>query len=203
MKKFLISFGVIVLMFCLCFSAFPANRLRVSGDNSWVAFVNGEKVGQGNDWQAVGVYEFKLLKGGAVIAIYVHDAEPGASGRGGALADVVLDDGKYYGSDKTWKAQAGVPIEQRKDGWEKVDYDDSKWGNATQMEQFGSGIWGFGAETMKKNGLKDPDCKAYWVWAGPNDVADDIYLRFVLPGTILTQVDLRGKLATSWGSLKK
>jgi hypothetical protein len=36
-----------------------------------------------------------------VIAVYVHDAEPGNAGRGGALVDVILDDGTYFGSDKT------------------------------------------------------------------------------------------------------
>ena len=42
-----------------------------------------------------------------VIAVYVHDAEPGKAGRGGALIDVILDDGTYFGSDKTWKANVG------------------------------------------------------------------------------------------------
>lgn len=203
MKRVLISFIVVTIILSFCFTASAANKLRVSGDNAWAAFVNGEKVGEGNDWQAVGVYNFSLKNGGAVIAIYVHDAEPGASGRGGALADIVLDDGRYFGTDKTWKANAGKPIAERKDGWEKMDFDDSKWEAATQMDQFGGGIWGFGAATMKANGLKDPDCKAYWVWAGPNDVADDIYLRFKIPGTQLTPVNSAGKLAISWGSIKK
>ncbi len=201
MKKSFISLTTVLILLTICFSASAANRLRVSGDNAWVAFVNGKKVGEGNDWQAVGEYTFDLIGGGAVIAIYVHDAEPGASGRGGALADVVLDDGRYFGSDKTWKANAGKPIAERKDGWERIDYDDSKWEPATQMDKFGSGIWGFGADIMRKV-LKNPDCNAYWVWAGPNDVADDIYLRFTIPGTQLTPVKSAGKATTFWGSLK-
>ena len=203
MKRFILSIFVFTLAMGFCFSASAANRLRVSGDNTWVAFVNGEKVGEGSDWQAVGVYEFDLMNGGAVIAIYIHDAEPGAAGVGGALADIVLDDGSYYGSDETWKADAGDPIEQRNDGWETVDYDDSGWENAHQMDQFGAGVWGGGTAAMKNNGLSDPDCTAYWVWAGPNDGADEVYLRFTIPGTIVTAVKSAGKLATSWGSLKK
>lgn len=200
MRRFSILFVVGLLSLILCLSVSAANLLRVSGDNTWVAFVNGQKVGEGNDWQAVGVYPFNLINGGAVIAIYVHDLEPGASGVGGALADIVLDDGRYYGSDKTWKANAGEPIAKRNDGWEKINYDDSKWGAAHQMEQFGAGVWGFGAATMRTNGLQNPDCKAYWVWAGPNDVADDIYLRFTIPGT--TAVDYAVKSTVTWGNIK-
>ncbi|MBD3182922.1 hypothetical protein GF312_11565 [Candidatus Poribacteria bacterium] len=71
------------------------------------------------------------------------------------------------------------------------------------MDQFGVGVWGFGAATMQTNGLQDPDCTAFWVWAGPNDAANDIYLRFTIPGTAVTPVKSAGKLAVSWGSLKK
>ena len=203
MKRFILGVFVFTLAIGFCFSASAANRLRVSGDNTWVAFVNGEKVGEGSDWQAVGVYEFNLMNGGGVIAIYIHDAEPGAAGVGGALADIALDNGSYYGSDNTWKADAGDPIAQRNDGWEMVDFDDSGWENAHQMDQFGAGVWGGGTAAMKNNGLSDPDCTAYWVWAGPNDGADEVYLRFTIPGTIVTAVKSSGKLATSWGSLKK
>ena len=51
--------------------------LRVSGDNTWIAFINGEEVAASGNWQAPTVSEFKLDKGFAQIAVYVHDAEPG------------------------------------------------------------------------------------------------------------------------------
>jgi len=89
MQKRMIFAVVILFSLGTCLSAVAANRLRVSGDNNWVAFVNGEQVGEGSDWQAVGDYEFDLVNGGAVIAVYIHDAEPGAAGVGGALADIV------------------------------------------------------------------------------------------------------------------
>jgi len=199
-----ITFSTVVMVVVLCIlsasiAVAQKGKLRISGDNSWIGFVNGEKVAEGADWQAPSVSEFTLKDGSAVIAVYVHDAEPGASGRGGALVDVVLDDGRYFGSDENWKANAGPPIADRKDGWEKPGFDDSKWEKATQMDQFGSGIWGFGADTMRKI-LKDPDCIAYWVWAGPNDVADDIYLRLTIGKP--TAVHSIGKLAVTWGNMK-
>jgi hypothetical protein len=170
----------------------------VSGDNSWTVFVNGEKVAEGADWQVPSVSDFSM-DGYAVIAVYVHDAEPGAAGVGGALADVVLEDGRYFGSDETWKADAGSPLEERNDGWEQPDFDDSSWENAHQMDQFGGGVWGFGADTMSQV-LHDPDCTAYWVWAGPNDAADDIYLRLTIGQ--LTPVEFKNKLAIRWADLK-
>ncbi len=199
MQKRLIFAVVILFSLGMCLSAVAANRLRVSGDNTWVAFVNGEQVGEGSDWQAVGDYEFDLIDGGAVIAIYIHDAEPGAAGVGGALADIVLDDGGYFGSDASWKADAGDPIADRNDGWETMGFDDSGWESAFQLDQFGSGVWGGGAATMRQV-LNNPDCTAFWVWAGPNDGADEVYLRFTIPGA--SPVEPVKKTATVWGQIK-
>lgn len=199
MQKRMIFAVAILFSLGMCLSAVAANRLRVSGDNTWVAFVNGEQVGEGSDWQAVGEYEFDLIDGGAVIAIYIHDAEPGAAGVGGALADIVLDDGGYFGSDETWKADAGDPIADRNDGWETIGFDDSGWEPAFQLDQFGGGVWGGGAAAMRQV-LNNPDCTAFWVWAGPNDGADEVYLRFTIPGT--SPVEPVKKTATAWGQIK-
>ena len=77
--------------------------LRISGDNSWVVFIDGTEVAKGANWQASTVTEFELKKDSAVIAIYVHDAEPGAAGRGGFLANIILNDKlKYIGYRWAW-----------------------------------------------------------------------------------------------------
>ncbi|MCY3551768.1 MAG: hypothetical protein OXH39_15005 [Candidatus Poribacteria bacterium] len=175
--------------------------LRVSGDNTWVAFINGEEVAASGNWQAPTVSEFDLDKGFAQIAVYVHDAEPGAAGRGGFLADIILDaKPDYIGTGEDgWRCDTGDPIGDRKDGWEKTDFDDSKWEDELEIyEKFGAGIWGFGAAIMQQI-LKDPDCEANWVWCGPNDVEDDIYFRYTI-GTL--SVEPEDKLATTWGTLK-
>ena len=175
--------------------------LRVSGDNTWTAFINGEEVAQSGNWQAPTVSDFTLKNGSAIIAVYVHDAEPGAAGRGGFLADIILDDKPDYigtGEDG-WRCDTDDPIASRKDGWEKVDFDDSKWEDELEIyEKFGEGIWGFGAPQMAQI-LKDPDCEANWVWCGPNDVEDDIYFRYTI-GTL--PVEPQDKLATTWARIK-
>lgn len=175
--------------------------LRVSGDNTWTAFIDGEEVAQSGNWQAPTVSEFTLKNGFAQIAVYVHDAEPGAAGRGGFLADIILDDKPDYigtGEDG-WRCDTGKPIADRNDGWEKVDFDDSKWEDELEIyEKFGGGIWGFGAAIMGEI-LKDPDCEANWVWCGPNDAEDDIYFRYTI-GTL--SVEPQDKLATTWARIK-
>lgn len=175
--------------------------LRVSGDNTWTAFIDGKEVAQSENWQAPTVSEFTLKNGFAVIAVYVHDAEPGNAGRGGFLADIILDaKPDYIGTGEDgWRCDTGKPIADRKDGWEKVDFDDSKWEDELEIyEKFGEGIWGFGAAQMRQI-LNDPDCEANWVWCGPNDVEDDIYFRYTI-GTL--PVEPQDKLATTWARIK-
>ena len=198
MKKLSIFIFIVI---CLTASSVWAAKLRINGDNTWVGFINGEQVAEGDNWQVATVTEFEMPDGYAIIGVYVHDAEPGASGRGGALFDVILDDGEYIPSDETWKADAGPPLAERNDGWETVDFDDSGWENATQLDPFGSGIWGFGAATMRET-LNNPDSTAYWVWAGPNDVEDDVYFRKIVGELPPTPVQPQCKVTTTWGSLK-
>ena len=176
--------------------------LRVSGDNTWIAYVNGEKVAEHIHWNQPTTSEFELDDGFAVIAVYVHDAEPGGAGSGGFLADIILDDKPdYIGTgEEGWRCQAGKPIAQRNDGWEKVDFDDSDWETDLQIyEKFGGGIWAGGADAMR-NTFQNPDCTANWVWCGPNNVEDDIYFRYTI-GQL--PVEPKDKLTTSWAKIKR
>jgi hypothetical protein len=200
---FLFAIGV-----SFSFAKAKKGTLRVSGDNTWAAFIDGEKVAEGADWEHPTVSEFQLKDGFAVIAVYVHDAEPGGAGSGGFLADIILDDGTYIGTsdykgDKKdtwpgWKSDGGKLLNDRKDGWEKIKFDDSKWVEPQEYEQFGGGIWGFGAAIMKQT-LHDPDCTAHWIWHGPYNVQDDVYFRYTI-GTFA--VNPGEKLTTTWGQIK-
>ncbi len=196
----LIMFGVVFLIQTT--NAVPKNgRLRVSGDNTWIAYVNGEKVAEHIHWNQPTVSEFELDKGFAVIAVYVHDAEPGNAGRGGFLADIILDDKpEYIGTgEEGWRCEAGKPIAERNDGWEKIGFDDSDWETDLEiMDKFGAGIWAGGAAAMQ-GFFKEPECTANWVWCGPNDVEDDIYFRYTI-GEL--PVEPGGKITTTWGALK-
>ena len=197
-----------VILLLVMFSAFQAlaaeptkGVLRMSGDNSWEAYVHGEKVGEGANWQAVGAYEFDLKSGSAVIAIHVHDAEPGAAGVGGALADIVLDDDTYFGTgieEGEWKASADDSF-LKDDAWIDPNFDDSDWEEPVVYDLFGAGVWGFGAAAMNAV-LHDPDCTAFWIWAGPNDAADEVFFRFTIGENVA--VEPQSKVATMWGQIK-
>jgi hypothetical protein len=214
MTKITSILGLIaVLLFAVgapsAFAKAKKGTVRVSGDNTWNVFIDGEQVASGADWQRPTVSDFDLKDGFAVIAIYVHDAEPGGAGSGGFLADIILDDGTYIGTsdyegDKEdtwpgWKSDGGgKPLNDRKDGWEKVNFDDSKWAEPQEYELFGGGIWGFGAAVMKQT-LHDPECTAHWIWHGPNNVEDEVYFRYTI-GELA--VSSGGKLTTTWGQIK-
>ena len=191
-----------LLVFALMPALGHSAQVRVSGDNNWQVYHDGELIAEGADWQAPTVTDFNLdANGFALIAIYVHDAEPGAAGKGGFLADIVLDNGDYISTnadDPGWKCDSGDPVENRNDGWNEIGFDDSEWMELTYYEQFGGGIWGFGAGAMR-NFLKDPDSEAFWAWCGPNDGADDVYFRYAI-GSL--NVEPVGKLADSWARIK-
>ncbi|MDA1192842.1 MAG: hypothetical protein O3A46_14305 [Candidatus Poribacteria bacterium] len=177
-----------------------AATVRVSGDNTWQVFVNGDKVAEGADWQAPTVTEFNLKNDSAFVAIYVHDAEPGGAGVGGFIADIILDDGTYIPSamEEAWVCDAGDPVANRKDGWEQPGFDAAAWKQLTQYQQFGQGVWGFGAAAMTAK-FGDPPVEAFWCWCDANNVTDDVYFIYQI-GTLA--VEPQGKLATTWASLK-
>ena len=214
MKKGLQILCILGIAFLLAISVSSSfakakkGTLRVSGDNTWTVFIDGEQVAQGADWQRPTVSEFDLDNGFAVIAVYVHDAEPGGAGSGGFLADIILDDGTYIGTsdyqgDKKdtwpgWKSDSGEPLNERKDGWEKTKFNDEDWVEPQEYEQFGAGIWGFGAAQMKQV-LHDPDCTAHWIWSGPNNVTDEVYFRYTIGELAVNPGE---KLTTTWGQIK-
>ncbi len=200
---------LLVIGVSFSFAKAQKGTVRVSGDNTWTVFTNGKEVASSGNWQAPTVSEFELNNGFAVIAVYVHDAEPGGAGSGGVLADIILDDGTYIGTsdyegDKKdtwpgWKSDGGgKPLNDRKDGWEEVKFDDSKWAEPEEYEQFGGGIWGFGAAAMKAI-LHDPDCTAHWIWHGPNNVEDEVYFRYTIGAFAVNPGE---KLTTTWGQIK-
>jgi hypothetical protein len=177
-----------------------AGVVRVNGDNAWAVFINGVMEDEASNWQVATVTSFD--EGApATIAIYVHDAEPGGAGVGGFLADIILDDGTYIDTnDAGWSCDAGIVLADRTDGWESPGFNDSSWSSLEVFDQFGGGVWGFGAATMA-DVLNNPDSTSYWSWCGPNDVEDDIFFRIVI-GDDGTAVEPAGKAATQWVLIK-
>jgi hypothetical protein len=199
-KRTLIGAGVALFVAAQVASA---ATVRVSGDNVWKVFHDGEEIAAGGNWQAPTVTEFDLDGAGrALIAIYVHDAEPGAAGVGGMLADIILDDGTYIPTSEEvpgWVCDHGDPIEDRDDDWETVAFDDSEWLPLTFYDLFGAGVWGGGAAAMAAV-FGDPEVEAYWSWCLGNGETDEVYFHYRI-GSLA--VDANGKTATKWAALKR
>jgi hypothetical protein len=130
--------------------ASAASTVRVSGDNVWIVFHDGERIASGDNWQAPTVTEFDLDKNGrALIAIYVLDVAPGADGVGAMLADIILDDGTYIPTSEDepgWVCDRGGF--DRNGDWVTVAFDDSAWIPLSFFDKFPGGVWGGGAALM-------------------------------------------------------
>ncbi|MEN6404630.1 MAG: hypothetical protein ABFD94_21985 [Armatimonadia bacterium] len=111
----------------------PVKRafLRCTADNLYWAYLNGEEVGYHWSWFDHELWDLtgKLRQGKNTIAFKGRNVD----GKGGFFAQVGIEyqDGTrdLIVSDKTWKFH--LPEEP---GWNSVEYDDSKWGPATDIQ---------------------------------------------------------------------
>ncbi len=122
----------------------PGNRpleeaaLEITADNGYSVWINGKEVGAGNDWAFVQTYDVKklLIPGRNVLAVEARN-EGGPAGLLVRLTYSVKDQPKQVlVSDAKWKA-AKTAVR----GWEKIDFDDSKWKPARALVEFGGGPW--------------------------------------------------------------
>jgi putative heme-binding domain-containing protein len=113
--------------------------LDITADDEFTVWVNGALVGMGTDWKHVKAFDVKkhLVHGDNVIAVAAVN-NGGAAGLlvrlgyipNGLSKVAVLTDG-------TWKASKAAP-----DGWQKVDFDDSKWQAVKVLGAYGMKPWG-------------------------------------------------------------
>jgi putative heme-binding domain-containing protein len=118
-------------------------NLEITADNRFVVWLNGARVGQGDNWASLHRYKVgkHLVAGKNVLAVEAkNDGGPAGlvvrlSWRGaGKAREAVVSDGQ-------WKA-----ARQAAAGWEKVDFDDAKWMKAKVLGPYGKvGPWGGGA----------------------------------------------------------
>ncbi len=113
--------------------------LDITADNAFTVWVNGVKVGSGDDWKRVERFDVKkhLRNGANVIAVEARNDDRAA----GLLVRLSYipngDTVKSLVSDGAWKSsKTALP------GWEKLAFDDSKWQAAKVLGPFGKvGPW--------------------------------------------------------------
>jgi putative heme-binding domain-containing protein len=113
--------------------------LDLTADNAFTVWVNGTRVGSGEDWKRVERFDVKkhLLTGANVIAVEARN-DGAAAGLIVRLAYIPKGDTvKTLVSDGRWKASKSAAA-----GWQKLDYKDAKWDDAKVLGPYGKvGPW--------------------------------------------------------------
>ena len=117
----------------------PASaRLRITCDNGYVAFLDGEEVGRGNRWETVQEYDVtgRLRSGANVLAVQARNDGDAA----GLIAELTLvgsgGDVRRVGTDAAWRA-----ARSEEPGWRDVAFDDGRWVNAQPLSGFEGSLW--------------------------------------------------------------
>lgn len=115
--------------------------LRSTVDNTYVVFLNGERLGGDSQWESVDRHDVagKLRVGRNVIAVEAANRGGGA----GAFVrlDAVLADGSKLGVGTDGQTRASLVAS---DGWQAVDFDDSSWAFAAVLGDASMAPWSIG-----------------------------------------------------------
>jgi hypothetical protein len=119
--------------------------LRLTVDDKFTAYLNGEAVGSHADWMTG--REFTdiarlLLPGKNVLAVRGENApgpkDANPAGLSCSLEVALSGDAKVVvRSDDAWRC-----ARDEADGWQKTDFDDRDWKQARVVAKFGEGPWG-------------------------------------------------------------
>lgn len=117
-------------------------RCQISADNAFMLFINGKKVGKGDNFNqptTVEVAEF-LHAGENVLAVAATN-EGDAPNPAGLIAalQVTFDQGEplVVATDDKWKATA-----EKQENWQAEKFDDSHWSGIKVLGTYGMGPWG-------------------------------------------------------------
>ncbi|GAB6165879.1 hypothetical protein JCM19992_18790 [Thermostilla marina] len=144
--------------------------LIATADNAFEAFVNGKRVGGGDNWQRVYriPVEQALQPGKNVIAVSVFNGgeEPNPAGLIGALVIEYGTRRTVIPIDTTWKATAAL-----REDWNAPDCDTSDWSSVVTVASLGDGPWGDlgnGVPVTRSPAVSDPffgeaDIPADWL----------------------------------------
>lgn len=153
--------------------------LKIAADNAYTLSLNGKKLGEGDDWHTLGVYDVTglLAPGTNVIAVEARN-ESGAFGLLFGLA-VRLDDGRtiQVGSDKTWRTSLDPAP-----GWERPECDAAGWTEAREIAAAAAEPWNLVTDRIehdpalvRSRTLRTIGAGAPFVWRAPANGAWRVY----------------------------
>ncbi len=144
----------------------------ISADDEYELYINGNKVGESNNWWDSEFYVFPSGLEKIVIAVKGIDV----SGKAGLVAYLEYS-GKEFVTDEKWKVNN---IQQA--SWETVDFTDDSWANATSLGAFGDpGVepWANAQNGGIINGIPT-DKGVKWIWTADNLNDNTAYFRYVI-----------------------
>jgi alpha-L-rhamnosidase len=116
--------------------------IQMTADNAFELYLNGKKVGQGDDWNMPVMLDLteSLHAGTNVLAVAATNAgeDPSPAGLIAALS-VEFAEGEplVVRTATQWKCRR-----EKTEGWETAGFDDSQWPAAKALGAFGTGPWG-------------------------------------------------------------
>ncbi|MBN1126463.1 MAG: family 78 glycoside hydrolase catalytic domain [Sedimentisphaerales bacterium] len=116
--------------------------LSMTADNSFTAYLNGQQVLTGSDWQILveATVTNELLSGDNVIAVIVTNGGevPNPAGLIGYLTITFKDGTRHVVPvDTQWRTW-----NKEEKGWTDLAFDDLSWSAALSIARFGEGQWG-------------------------------------------------------------
>lgn len=119
-----------------------AAQLFATADNHFVAYINGQKLGEGANFKAASGFDVlsNLRPGTNVLAIVANNTGEAANPAGAiALLRVNFSEGKplLVPTDATWKT-----TDKEQVAWQKAEHDDTAWIAAKNLGAAGIGPWG-------------------------------------------------------------
>jgi lysophospholipase L1-like esterase len=119
-----------------------AGTIEIAADNKYSLWINGERIGAGDDWQQLDRYDIKarLVKGKNVLAVFAQNGDP--PNPAGLVARVTIKDQ----GDKTVVASSSADWKtatKPQSMWWSPEFKDDHWKPAHVFGEFGKvGPWG-------------------------------------------------------------
>ncbi|KAK2463037.1 hypothetical protein APHAL10511_004692 [Amanita phalloides] len=112
-------------------------KILIAADNEYVLWVNGEYIGEGNDWTKGQRYCVTLQPHHNVFAVQVENLPPVSPAAFISAIEVTFSNGrtKVIKTDSSWRAHDATK------GFQKVGFDDSRWRHAVELGSVNSSPW--------------------------------------------------------------
>ena len=149
---------------------------NLSADNDFALYVNGKKVGSGDNWMQVSSFDVQkmLAKEENIIAVEAENWDTGGANPAGLIGTLRIDFKKgkplILKTDSSWKSSS-----QKSNTWETIEFNDSDWGNARVLGPYGCGPW----KAFAGNKHNEPAAKRHIGFSEPETrtITQNIYRR--------------------------